>query len=860
MFRAYLPALFASEGVVPLAEEAPKPRRRRRKKKKKKKSSLNVSTADDISVNDEDVSVELFVRTKGQNQAQKPERTGNKMTRNTAKTNAPNGSSNISTLQQILRDRLIETDGFEVTRVDQAMEDMWEKGMPFDEYNAVITYLQNGDYCGTIRSGNSVTVASVSTKTEDETAQSQRSGDLTNSDAGDSLHPTEIREETIATAATGDVEEDEDDICEEEEEASTNVSSPAPPPTMAEKLDFVANNENLADAVYALTQWVQRAAEEEDIQNLVRAEETVALVTVVKRGVSSDDEGFETAVQPGLLRLLMAVLKRCGINQAGSTTAELEKRLVSMLKQARKVVLLASDEKNVEDGEYMIAERISRFIVSRLTISMEEIEEYNKGNSTSENDKNRGSGQATSTNSSFVDEHDAAVTALMSQRDTLKMKARNAFATVESSLQTLIKDSLKVEDASNDLSNGHASSSSSPTSALEVQAITLLIVDEQTKTRFEEETARLQILQGKVPEQDETNETVESLQESIVSIQEKRSSYQKKIAEMKLALEELEAIDQDAAQQIKSLLNKIKEKESDDEMQAKQIQKNIDASKKSIEYANLVESLAEMMKTYAEELEKATWDAKNQNQSCTLGTITKLSTSRAMKDYLLKTQEYFTMEAQCEVLLRHKVTSEKIQLTALRSELDQYCSARGLGSMVVITKQLKESISKKENIVKTNTKRIETITKNALAMYNNLMESIKSYEQLSTEEVGVENGEDDVETLFPTPLLHGLSAAIRSMKLIPSGDLIELDPFVLREEQKKTAILTKAPEATAVNNSASAAPASLPSRKSSWGNLSAIGDGDASDASIPKNRLSFIEIQQEELRSRSDSTSSIDDA
>mmetsp|Transcript_65212 Transcript_65212/g.132687 ORF Transcript_65212/g.132687 Transcript_65212/m.132687 type:complete len:557 (-) Transcript_65212:804-2474(-) len=553
MFRAYLPALFASEGVVPLAEEAPKPRRRRRKKKKKKKSSLNVSTADDISVNDEDVSVELFVRTKGQNQAQKPERTGNKMTRNTAKTNAPNGSSNISTLQQILRDRLIETDGFEVTRVDQAMEDMWEKGMPFDEYNAVITYLQNGDYCGTIRSGNSVTVASVSTKTEDETAQSQRSGDLTNSDAGDSLHPTEIREETIATAATGDVEEDEDDICEEEEEASTNVSSPAPPPTMAEKLDFVANNENLADAVYALTQWVQRAAEEEDIHNLVRAEETVALVTVVKRGVSSDDEGFETAVQPGLLRLLMAVLKRCGINQAGSTTAELEKRLVSMLKQARKVVLLASDEKNVEDGEYMIAERISRFIVSRLTISMEEIEEYNKGNSTSENDKNRGSGQATSTNSSFVDEHDAAVTALMSQRDTLKMKARNAFATVESSLQTLIKDSLKVEDASNDLSNGHASSSSSPTSALEVQAITLLIVDEQTKTRFEEETARLQILQGKVPEQDETNETVESLQESIVSIQEKRSSYQKKIAEMKLALEELEAIDQDAAQQIKSL-------------------------------------------------------------------------------------------------------------------------------------------------------------------------------------------------------------------------------------------------------------------------------------------------------------------
>ena len=109
-----------------------------------------------------------------------------------------------------------------------------------------------------------------------------------------------------------------------------------------------------------------------------RAETTSALPTVIQRGVSSEIDGstrVETTVQPALVLLLMAVMTRCGIVDLKTKfRGELEQKIEQMLKQARKVSLLASDEYS----ENMIGDRVSRFIVSRLAIAMDEMHEHEK--------------------------------------------------------------------------------------------------------------------------------------------------------------------------------------------------------------------------------------------------------------------------------------------------------------------------------------------------------------------------------------------------------------------------------------------------------------------------------------------------
>lgn len=461
---------------------------------------------------------------------------------------------------------------------------------------------------------------------------------------------------------------------------------------------------------------------------------------------------------------------------------------------------------------------------------------------------------------------------LMSQRDALKVDATRACTTVQHSMESIFGDVT-------------ASDSGPPpsTTSLEIQSITLCIVDQETKNRFDEEKARLEGLKSEVREEGECSETVEGLRESVVTLQIKRMGYQEKIAELKAALEELEGEDEDAALQIENLSTQISEEEENSDAKAKQLEKDISEAKESVRYGNLVGGLAGMMKTYGKSIEKATAsktgktihedsmnetsDHTNEDSNATVDPITKESASRAMEDYLSKIRDYFLKETLCATQLRNRLATNKIEVTDLRSELSQYSSAKGLGSMLSITAQVEESAAQKERTIVADTQRLAALTDDGRFMYNELLARLETYSANAAENSDAEA----LSVLFPTELLRGVPAAIRALVIVE--DCNKLTPFVTERAAEEVStnsdentenfsdrdvsasIESKVEDPPASHPSTSIAPepAPPPAPRFSW------ASSGSKQAAAPQKRCSLLDIQKEELN-RSRENSVVDDS
>jgi len=297
---------------------------------------------------------------------------------NTTKTKTNTNTNNILTPQEILR-------------IDKAMGELLDQGVPYDEYNAVLNYLQSSE--NSRSSDVSITVGvtadvdvdvdvdldvdiddgrnkSKEVDTKVTTEPELLSPSSQPSDGGRSDKDTEQDNNNGDVITFKNSNEDED----EKEEESQPTKSPTTM-TMTTRLAMVAEFEDLTDAILALTQWVKKAATLEEIEDLCRAEKTSALSTIVRRGISStevvtDPTTVETCVvQPGLVELLVSVLHRYGVELDNGG-----ERMKHMLTQARQVSLMGAtgeqDDFEAEEAENDVTEQVATFIVSRIGLLM----------------------------------------------------------------------------------------------------------------------------------------------------------------------------------------------------------------------------------------------------------------------------------------------------------------------------------------------------------------------------------------------------------------------------------------------------------------------------------------------------------
>lgn len=142
------------------------------------------------------------------------------------------GSSSLNP-HLVLRNDLM-AQGFSGEDVDKAMDEMWNKELPYDEYESVLKYLKLGE--------KAFAKTNAGATSRDKTA--------TSSTAAAEKGPNGMG---------GGVEESKDDSHEDA------VQARAPSMSMAQKLDMVAGNENFVDAAFALTEWVNKAAKPHEV-------------------------------------------------------------------------------------------------------------------------------------------------------------------------------------------------------------------------------------------------------------------------------------------------------------------------------------------------------------------------------------------------------------------------------------------------------------------------------------------------------------------------------------------------------------------------------------------------------------------
>ena len=391
-------------------------------------------------------------------------------------------------------------------------------------------------------------------------------------------------------------------------------------------------------------------------------------------------------------------------------------------------------------------------------------------------------------------ESDDVLMTLTSQRDKLVLSTKQACITVRTKMEQLTNDKSDSSDSiTTTMMNGNDGGSSSP--SLDNQDMLLVIVDQETKDRFDKERTHLKELKSRILQGE--SEKVQELRSSVETIEMERLNVQEKITDLKLTLKKLEAQNENRIFQIETLEGDIEKEQCNDNVQAKQLEKQVRVAKETVKYGNVVGSLASMMVTYGKSLEKATAPKKSstqQQQQQNLATTTSsvvgdngsnsdntnktnddLKASTAMEQYLQKVRDYFLSEAKFEPQLRSRILSNRNEIAALKLELLQ-CAGLGMNTT---TGQIEQSIVQKEKVIEMYSKKISTLTEDGRSMYNDLITRLETYESAAAAAVTYEGNKAAVGEvlvkLFPTALLQDVPAVIKALQ-IPNCD--RLDRFV----------------------------------------------------------------------------------
>jgi hypothetical protein len=119
----------------------------------------------------------------------------------------------------------------------QAVESMWDKNLPYDEYDAVLKFLKHGadeEEGGVVHNGENK---------EDHGDQ----GTVQTFTSEDGAAEVESTAHSAGDASSADL-------------SAASAPKPKAKLSMAEKLDMVAGAHNVTDSIFALTQWINKVA------------------------------------------------------------------------------------------------------------------------------------------------------------------------------------------------------------------------------------------------------------------------------------------------------------------------------------------------------------------------------------------------------------------------------------------------------------------------------------------------------------------------------------------------------------------------------------------------------------------------
>jgi hypothetical protein len=160
----------------------------------------------------------------------------------------------------LLRSKLL-SNGFSSDKIDVAMEEMWDQQLAYDEYDAVLQFLQsehNHENGIASPSSNTTKVSATLSENHSHNYNYDYNGNGNNDHTGSGVEESKQMENSDQHLDAGELPVDA---------AAVAAAAPVKPAamTMADKLDMVANSENLTDAAFALSEWISKVAKPHEV-------------------------------------------------------------------------------------------------------------------------------------------------------------------------------------------------------------------------------------------------------------------------------------------------------------------------------------------------------------------------------------------------------------------------------------------------------------------------------------------------------------------------------------------------------------------------------------------------------------------
>eukprot|EP00934_Nitzschia_sp_Nitz4_P003189 Nitzschia sp. Nitz4//scaffold82_size85912//69800//73896//NITZ4_005150-RA/size85912-processed-gene-0.126-mRNA-1//-1//CDS//3329558862//3179//frame0 len=563
-----------------------------------------------------------------------------------------------------LRHRLFTEASYSLEEIDQAMEEMWNKNLAYDDFDSVCLYLCEGD----------------PTPVSSEPIMQETSRPP----------PTQASYEPwkghdVVTTTSNNHRSRGGGGVEESKEAPPDelASKPAAQTTMEGRLEMVVSFDNLTDAIFAVTEWVSKAAKPQDLHNVCATTHTDALVTIFQRSLTECDDPseFDASIVPAMVRLMQCLLDKSEL-KGSSQLQKTQQAFERLFRQARTVVAGSSQDAD-------LALRVSRFLVSRVALALGDA----PPSSSSKTAPKNGAGMVGNPNQ---------VMDLLSQREVQKAALQLSAARTRSVCTSLPGASYKKAP---------------PTPKVDASSILIALVGEDTMGALKSQENTLQKFKANV--EDEETEALEELQTTMEELTQERESIQQRILELRQSIERLEAYDAELCVKLDDTRMELEAATQRASAESVSLGMEIYQTQEAAERGAMVGGLADLLNKYNHSLQQAM--VNSISTSSTSSSVEKVS--QEMETCLTRARHYFETEATAVKYLRERVAVTDKEVLDLQREI---LECEGLGMDATIG-QMRASMATKVTERTKNMGLLERFTADAKQVRESLADQLMDY-------------------------------------------------------------------------------------------------------------------------------------
>jgi len=643
-----------------------------------------------------------------------------------------NNSAQPSTLNPHaqLRLRLID-EGIDEPEIDRALEEMWERELPYDDFNAVLSFIHCRNAVKEQTDSEQHSEQHFPPEEETKTASTVESTSTSRDERehqridGVIKNDTNTDETNSATDSTGYA------YPESSKERQIQRKATVHPINMSSKLDLVADYENLADAAFALSEWVAKAADREEIHELCMAQKTRALSTVMRRTIAetADQIKFAESVLPSMLHLIGSIFLNAGMSSTAASATR--KNLESVMQLARQ----ASMKKN--DPEQVFADRVARYIVSKISESIDDLKTH--GNDEGVDLILRLEDEIESLASSLAT-GEGGVIELISKRDANKIAAEKSSTVFGVAMATTFRGFEMPEETDESAS-------------VDKDEILVSLVG---KSGVESMKAHKRVHEDLTLRKSSLHTTNSDqyfqLQIDLDTYQAERSLVAERMEELRLAMRQLEEDDAELTQVIIETEQQISEIEGSSIEEAAKLADELQETEKVVDFEATIDTLAGGLKLYEESLKKAV-TVSNIFENCE--NIHDFVPSK-LGVYLVHVKNYLTSESECIDFLRKRVTLLEKDSRDLNREIKE-CQAMGMSATV---SQMSDALSLNGQNISDDTCVVVGLVGEAQNMMTNLIGRLDQF-------VSDDNLQQQHHQLNPlhVTLVRGIAGTVEMMGL-----------------------------------------------------------------------------------------------